>query len=234
MLKSLSKPIWKNDLCSLSVRHGKLGNICAEAKKLNCGHEMYVTSVTTDSGICLGTNSFALHKDRQVFEGFDMSTSYNYRNKGYGIGRLMRLISIMVMLKNKLLEIEIFSKNKAIYFHSKYKFEPLIMRFEDRDWALESMAEDKCPELKIFQARAEKEITKLKKIRQAEMLRASLEDTSSLAGEYIQAVLNMGKEEYKNHPFKYGFDMVLTKEKIFENREFFNSQFRESGIDYQI
>ena len=234
MLEPLSKPIWQDNLCSLLIKHKCLGNISAKIHKLDGKNSNYVTLITDTAGNCIGFNSFSINTDSKFLEGFDMNTYYKYRNKNYGIGRLMRLISIMLMLKNKLNSIKIYSKHTAVYFHAKHKFEPAITRFEDRDWVLQSIAEDSSPEMETFSQKAKNYIKNLTKLRRVDMLQSTLQFTSSLADEYIKAVLNLGNNQYKEHPFKYGFDMLLTKNKILKNKDFFDNLFKQTGIDYKI
>ena len=65
-----------------------------------------------------------------------------YRQHNYFFGELLRLASIIELLENKLKQIEIYSKNTAVYFHSKYKFKPAIKNFNERDKVLESIIEN--------------------------------------------------------------------------------------------
>ena len=51
--------------------------------------------------------------------------------------------------------------------------------------------------------------------------------------EYIQAIRKGGFDREK-HNFKGGFTMILTKENILKNKEFFNKLFKDFHIDYLI
>ena len=61
-----------------------------------------------------------------------------------------------------------------------------------------------------------------------------LEEGNNILYEYLQTVIENKlnrDEEFEIYP---GFDMVLTRQDILKNKEYFNALFRKFDIDYQI
>ena len=121
-----------------------------------------------------------------------------------------------------------------MYFHSKYKFEPAIRTFEERNAALETIAEDKSlhfrdlsDRAKYFQRKVNENQKNSKKLRQLTL------KTNDIVKEYIKRVLEETNPQ-KNHPFKRGMDMILDMETIQQNKDFFNALFEKHGIEYKI
>ncbi len=69
---------------------------------------------------------------------------------------MLRLASIMEIIENKSPFIYIFSKDTAVYFHGKYKFEPAIKAFKERNAALETIIQDKSPHFKDLSIKSPK------------------------------------------------------------------------------
>ena len=63
--------------------------------------------------------------------------------------------------------------------------------------------------------------------------RALCKDTNALLKKYIQRAL-LDEKPDKQHPFSFGFDMILKRDTVIENKDFFNSIFERQGIDYKI
>ena len=64
----------------------------------------------------------------------------------------------------------------------------------------------------------------------------NLKKASDIVTEYIEKVntKKLSQEEREEYGFPSGFDMVLTREKILENKDFFNTLFKKYKVDYQI
>ena len=60
-----------------------------------------------------------------------------------------------------------------------------------------------------------------------------MKKTNDLINRYFNKISNK-KEEYKNHPFKFGIHMKLTMENILKNKDFFNELFKKHKINYVI
>ena len=140
----------------------------------------------------------------------------------------------MGIMENGISEFEIHSKNSAIYFHSKYKFEPAITNFEERNSALLSIIRNSKKEgYEELKEEAEEILEIAYRDTSSETQRRLCKETNSLAKRYIQKVLET-KDEYKNHPFDNGMRMILRRREIVENKDFFNNLYAKHRIDYKI
>ena len=82
---------------------------------------MFVTKLIDSDGNTLGSEIFGLSGKSDMF---DYNIEVNNPHRGKGFGELLCLTNIIEMIENKINLIRLYSKNTAIYFHSKYKFEP--------------------------------------------------------------------------------------------------------------
>lgn len=139
------------------------------------------------------------------------------------------------MHKNNCPSIKIYSKHTAVFFHSKYKFIPCNRAFADRNRILESMANDFYPEFDDLVQKA-KEMLKIAKETKdnPEKQRALCVEANNLTREYINRAIQKEKEPEIKHPFNYGMDMILTRENVEKNKDFYNNLFEKHGIDYEI
>ena len=178
--------------------------------------EIAIPNLLYSQSFCMGNN--------EIY-GVNIKTQENYR--GQRLGEITRLASIITMLKNGLNEISLFSVNKAIQFHSKYKFEPNITEPHSAIIALKNIqsARIKCFEDKAKQILAQHKNTGDKK--------ALLEATNELVTEFISKIrptLETCGDRYKF----WGLDMRLTRENVLKNKDFFNALFEKHDIDYRI
>ena len=220
-------------LCSMVVNNNIFGNLTLETRKYEEDTFKFITELKNTKGKLLGKEIFSLDPNNKKLQGFFIEIAPEYRKKHFKFGELLRLSSIIEMLENRMSKFEIYSKDTAIYFHSKYKFIPNIQTFVDRDKALESIISNQQPGFEEYAKKAAQILEKIKTCTTSEMQRQLRSETNTLTLEYIQKVLE-NKNTYPSHPFKYGMDMLLTKEKILENKNFFNELFKTHGIDYQI
>ena len=65
-----------------------------------------------------------------------------------------------------------------------------------------------------------------------EIQRNLCKETNLLLEKYIEKIIKT--DNYKKFPFRSGIRMILTREKIIQNKDFFNSLFAKHGIDYKI
>ena len=136
----------------LKIQNKKLGELClSTAHELDCNgipkENNFVTALYNSSGKKLGHEIFSLNSSlKEIFEFF-LTVEDEYQ-KRFRIGEQLRLSSIIAMLENGIKKINLYSKDTAIYYHSKYKFKPDIVGFSDRDAVLKNIASDSHPLLK--------------------------------------------------------------------------------------
>ncbi len=241
----LVKPIITNvsssdtrKICSFVVNNNILGPLKVDTKALyGCGYNRMLISLCNSKGKNFASEEISLPKENNYFVGLNILVQPEYRNNGhknFRFGEILRLASIIEMLENKKEFFKIYSKDTAVYFHSKYEFEPNITQFEERDYALESIKNDKSKPFEDLSLKASKilkeTISKTSNMRQRELC----EETNSLVKDYIQRVLRLGGNEFKKHPFNRGMDMILKNETIQDKKSFFNNLFLKHSIDYTI
>ena len=176
----------------------------------------------------LAENELHYYKAIQQIYNSDMKTleGINYK-KGYGT--IMHLCSIMELLENNYPLIKLSSLSKAIYFHSKMKFEPAIDNLKELTSHLQGEVIDNSPEkLEYFSEKA-KRLLADKSIDEE----AFLKKGNQILADYIQAI-RKGKFNREEHKFLEGFTMILTKENILKNKDFFNKLLKDFRIDYLI
>lgn len=198
------------------------------------GYNRWIIEIKNNLNKLFGKEILSMDTDTKSMFGYDIIVEPEYRRKGHRFGELMRLFSIMEMNENKSPELKIFSKGSAIYFHSKYKFLPSSICFHDRDRMLQTISEDFSPEFLDLRQKAQ-ELRNIAKSTQnnAEKQRSLCPETNNLAAEYIDRAITKGESDVK-HSFYYGTDMILTRERLLENKEFFNKLYQKHRIDYQI
>jgi len=181
----------------------------------------------------LGTEYLSLNEDSLNMFGLSIQVIPMLRQKNLGLGEILRLASIILILENEIKKFEIYSKAEAIYFHSKYKFEPMIKQFTERDNALKEVIKNCQNEFESYRIQAENLLKKCSLDESPEYQRELCIETNKLLKEYIQEVLKT-KDKFKSHPFERGFQMVLNINEILNNKEYFNSLLKKHKIDYQI
>ncbi len=237
-INPLIKNIAPDDLrqvCSFTTRNDRLGELTTSTRIYNDGFNRLITEIRNPMGKRLGHEIFSIDKEHQTMYGFYIEVEPEYRSsymKGYRFGEIMRLSSIITMLENNIRQFDILSKNTAVYFHSRYKFIPNIIGFDDRNNMLKSIVQNGGDFVIDLTKRAIELLERISKNPQATEQRAMVGETNTIAKDYIARVLE--KHEEKKHPFIGTVDMQLTAENITENRDFFNTLFQRHGIDYLI
>lgn len=222
---------------SLKVTDKILGELVTVSKRSSKhNHSQVTTELRNQLGKSLGREVFSLEENEPTSIGFLIMVDPEYRKKNFKFGEILRLSSIIMMVENCIKNFEIYSKDSAIYFHSKYKFKPNITQFKERNEALESMIAN-ChkngAKYDIFLKEAEMLLDEAMRDTRAETQRRLCVQTNDLLSRYIKKVLET-KGEYTSHPFKSGFSMKLTDESINENKDFFNGLLEKHNIDYKI
>lgn len=187
----------------------------------------------------IARNGFSIDKNKKLLKNGGMDVwSTKHRNHGFGV--VMHLNNIMELFENDLDRIELYSMGSAVLFHGKCKFEP---DFRDKDTIEDALYEISLKDYKKF-PQIEKSVDKaeeyLNEIAMTGGYHALDSDkikyAKEIVSEYIEAVnkKKLTPEEKEEYGFASGFDMVLTKEKILENKDFFNGLFKKFNIDYEI
>lgn len=221
-------------ICSLKSHNDLIGDLSVVTQKLDDGRDCFLTEAKNRLGKRLGSELFSMPREGVKASGLNICVEPEYRKKSFRLGELLRLSSIIEIMENKNVKFfEIFSKNSAIYFHSKYKFKPDIVSFSQRDEALATIAADSHKDFSEVSEKAKYLIDKVNKSKTASEQRDLCKETNTVIDEYITRALN-SNEGYKEHTFDKGFNMSLSKEDIIENRDFYNPLFKRHGIDYEI
>ena len=232
-IEPIIKP--KNKIPTIETFNKKLGRLITTHSLDSYNPQWVKTEIKNSLGKTLGYEMYSLNSNSHKGCGATMEVEKEYRQRGLKIGEVLRLSSIIGIMENEISEFEIYSKPSAIYFHSKYKFEPAITEFQQRDDALESIIRNSKSGYEYYKNEAKKIQEKICFNTDNEMQRKLCADTSALVSEYIQKVLETGTEtEYLNHTFNTGLRMVLKRDEIIKNKDFFNDLFLKHGINYKI
>ncbi len=229
-------PYWLNEdrkLCDLVSHNKVLGDLTLNTRRYEDVSERYVTELRDKNSKILGYEIFSFEDfDKDLF-GYSIRVNPELRQRGLRLGELLRLSSIIELFENKMQKLKIYSKDTAIYFHSKYKFQPDITSFNDRDEALKSIINNPQKGMEKFIQSALKLLEKLQQNSDPEFQRGAIKETNTIAKDYILKVLE-SKDGDKKYPFNYGMGMELSKDTILKNNDFYNNLFRQHGIDYEI
>lgn len=210
----------------------KFGKFHTETTNLENYSSRLITRLKDEFNHELGKEDFSYFSDSLY--GLSIEVKPEYKEKGYGFGEILRLSSIIMILENKIKEFLIYSLPSAIFFHSKYKFQPSIEKMEDSKNILRNVIKN-CNQ-KLFgdiHLEAEKILTECEQCNTYEESKVIFEKTNKLLEKYITRIMNFGND-YKLHPFDCGMHMKLTLDDIFYNKDFFNNLFDKHGIDYHI
>ena len=178
----------------------------------------------------IGKSQISLKNNNKTLYNDSIDVSKN-RLKNAGAGTIMHLGHIITMMENNIDKIELYSLGQAVYFHSKFKFEPIIKNANDlRD----------CLQLNILPKMNDKRfegiVQKTKEWLNNETLSDSekINKGNKILYDYLQTVNKQKLNHDDEFQFWIGFDMILTKDKVMKNKDFFNNLFEKYDIDYQI
>lgn len=193
--------------------------------------------IINNSKEILGKEIISLYEDMKYIYGYNISVQPQYRTVGskskYRFGEILRVGSVLTMLKNKYKAIKIYSLNDAIYFHSKYKFEPNIEELKEAQTTLDSIIRDTSVSFSDLRKKALSLLLKMPKSVEKKEKQSFFEKVNALVKEYIERALKEGKNG-EGHMFTKGFDMILTEDMAKKEAKFFNKLFKKHGIDYKI
>lgn len=235
----LTKPIIKNfapqderKILNFQLPNTKAGKIDIDIAEYSLPMDIFITRIKDSDGNTLASETFCLDESDDMY-GYNIEVEEKI--KGKSLGELLRLTSIIEMLENKIKQLRIYSKSAAIYFHSKYKFEPDISDSTSaRREAVTKVMRNQSEKMKRYALRAEEIMKKIENIPTYETDKQAVlsEQSNQLLKEYIQEILK--NENYKDFPFDLGFNMKLTRETVLKNADFFNNLFKKHGIEYEI
>ena len=215
------------------IKNSVIGDLSIELKSHECGYDRWVISLKNLLGKLLGYEVLRMNPESKEITGYLMNVSEEYRQKGFRFGEMLRLFSVIEMNENKSPRLDIVSRPDAVYFHSKYKFEPSNICFSDRDMMLKTVSEDSS--FSELAKEAKKIIFAAENKTDKQLQRDLCIKTNALVQRYInQALLEDHENAYLRHPFKFGFSMSLSFENLLKNKDFFNNCFKKYGIDYGI
>lgn len=217
---------------SIKVNNKILGELCTVSYKKMYNNET-VTALKNRFGKTLGSESFYFEENNPNITGTLISVEPEYRQKNYRFGEILRLSSIIMMLKNNIQNLEIYSKKTAVFFHAKYKFEPAITQFSERNSVLKDIITNCKNDYENIKSEAQQLLEKALENKEPNVQRELCIKTNQLLNKYLTQILKT-KDEYKKHPLDSGLSMKLTRKNIIENKDFFNQLFKKHGIDYEI
>src|SRR5574344_2117888 len=174
-----------------------------------------------------------MEPDKKLMTGFYIVVDPILQRSKAKVGEILRLSSIMEMLSNGLDKIKIYSKDSAVLFHGKYGFEPHITKFRERDVLLKQMAQLKEPQYSDIKKRAEfiqEQIQIYKDNDEKQRLFCNV--TSLICNDYINRILKT-PQIAKETKFDVGMEMILGKDKILKNKNFYNALYQKHNIDFQ-
>ena len=151
-----------------------------------------------------------------------------------GVGSLLHLNQIITMVENNIPKIKLFALGSAIQFHSKFKFKSDFDKAaEIKDFIVKELflnsEHRRAEELNNVRNMAKKWFAAIN-----EGQSADIQLGNEILNEYIKVVDD--KKLYltdKYNPIQ-GMEMVLTRQSVNKNKDFFNKMFKKFGIDYQI
>lgn len=206
--------------------------------------ECYDIFVKNAKDEALGGSSYLLSQKQKQINDVVMSVKYN-GNKNKGIGTVLHLSHIMEMLENNLDAVKFYSIKDAVFFHSKLGFKPDIDNFFDLETVLYFLESNKSPGLQLFSEKAARLRNEIRLCLKENFIRNENSDIDKkltvetkifdegncLIDRYIKVCEKLSSQE---SVFKTGFRMVLTREDVLKNRDFYNALFKKFDIDYQI
>ena len=136
------------------------------------------------------------------------------------------------MLENDINKLELNSLGQAVYFHTMFKFKPII---QDPDNIAGFITYNIL--CRKGDNRFEKIVNKAENWlnRHEKNSKESINEGNEIIYEYCTNVIK--HKLHKNNDYQIstgGFDMVLKKDDVLKNKDFFNGLFKKFHIDYEI
>ena len=197
--------------------------------RIEPGYTNKELSIKVDDGDFneIGSSVLTIKSNSLYNDNIDVTAK---RRKFSGAGSVMKLGELITMLENNMDKIELHSLGQAVYFHSKFKFKPTMTNIEDiKSYLLED----------VLIRKNDKRFNKVCKLAEEWLNKNEIDDKSIEEGNnilytYLQTVNELKLNREPEFEIMPGFDMVLTRKDIFDNKDYFNGLFKKFGIDYQI
>lgn len=190
------------------------GELCIKVDNKNC-------STIGECELSIENKDTLFNENMEVFG----------KNKSHGAGSAIHLAALATMFENDLKKIMLYSLGQAVHFHSKFKFEPKITQLDELERAIKKniLVHDGDGMVDNFIMEAQEWFSNDKLSE-----KAKLEKGNKILYEYLQGINKSKINEMDEFQVSMGFHMELTKEKILENKDFYNGLFKKFNIDYQI
>lgn len=229
----LYRPDETRKLCSLIIPENKAGELNINVKEDISGSDYkFITELKNKFNKLLGYEYFGYFNKNDYMTGLYMYVNPEYRQKQYFFGEILRLTSIIQMLENKIKTFSIVSKDSAIYFHAKYKFQPSVTSFSNRNKLLSTIVKDKAPGFEDLSLKGKELAERIKNNPSPEKQRLYCSEANQFFNQYINRALL--EKDINSHKFNWVMDMTLTHENVMKNKEFYNRLFEKHGIDYKV
>ena len=202
-------------------------------------HNNFETKIQDINEENIATNYFVFHDDKKTIQTHEMNVWYRC-NRGKNLGVIMHLNSIIELLENNYDKIELYSLAPAIFFHGKCKFEPVLTEINEARMAMYTIMNKDYKKFPEIEPIVKKALTIFPELHDSQLYKNKNCELVSCANEIVQEYIDvmtnkkLSEEEREEFGLDVGFNMVLTKEKILENKDFFNKLFKKFDIDYQI
>ena len=164
-------------------------------------------------------------KNENTILAEEISVPSELQKEGLGLGSKLMLYGIVTALSNHEIEsITLYSLPETVLFYAKLKFDT---NFENiaclKNFAIKNLPEKIGRKVNaISNSKYFTDETKLNK-------------GNEILSKYLQNLATKGKDEQtKNYTPRHVCKMILTKDHVYENKEFYNNLFTKHGIDYEI
>lgn len=187
----------------------------------------------------IAKNKFLINKTKKELYATNMDV-WDKKNRNKGLGEILHLNNIMELLENKLKTIRVFSLAPAIFFHSKYKFEPTLTNYDDILEAMYTISTKDCSSLPRLQETVDEAAEVFDNVFAASSFNPqygkNIKKANQILKDYINIINNtkLPPDIKEYYAFTNGITMTLSKESIIENKNFFNNLFKKHSIDYEI
>ena len=151
-----------------------------------------------------------------------METSSPYQKKG--LSTTLHLLNIIEMMENDLDAIKLDSLPSTIMYHAKMKYQP------QSDMNIE--LKNNLNSISKFDPKYKEQIDNLLKSNMKNEEKAKI--GCKIMDTFIQKTINKYPKEVTKWIFNSNIEMVLTKEQVLKNKDFYNKLFKKHNIDYEI
>lgn len=228
----LYKPDETRKLCSFEVPFNKAGQLSINVDEDPDNEYSFIIKLRNKMGKLLGFERYTHFNNTDYMTGLLIHVIPEYRRKNYFFGEILRLASIIQMLENNIKTFSIKSKDTAIYFHAKYKFQPSVISFHDRNNLLNTITEDTSGDFKDLALKGKELAEKINSESSSMKQRILSKEANKLFSQYIDRAI--AENNVDLHRFHWLMDMTLEQKNVLKNKDYFNNLFAKHNIDYKI